>query len=185
MKNKINATGLFLLMLISLSSVAGNLDSAKRDSCCTTSTAKSSKTTTAMSTSNVPVTGHNTETNAAPDATEAIANLPQQTASADADINFNYIVGQFPTTRKSTVSETDALTDLQNQIEFVGKVISKLEPASVRNADSSMNASFRKAASLDVDAFRAENVSKMLIDSDKAIKQHFAIQYGTEVASSK
>jgi hypothetical protein len=64
------------------------------------------------------------------------------------------------------------------------KSLQKTTLAAAKGADKSLNATQQKDFSLATDAFRPENVAKMLIASDKGINQHYAQQSGIGIASS-
>jgi hypothetical protein len=181
MKHTINATGLFLLM--SLSTVAGPLDSAKKDSCCNT------KAVTAKTVSVLPASDdHNNSSTAAVEFSaednKAIVPQPQQVQEADAQMTIQFLSCDFRYVPKSNVNQTDALTDLQVKAGFMGNAVGKVSAEAVRNADAMINETYKKAVSLDIASLPTENLSKMLIESDKAINEHFKKVCGMEVATA-
>jgi hypothetical protein len=169
MKQMINTTGLFLLM--SLTSFAGNQDSTRKDTCCTTTAAK----TMVHKDDNAPAF-------TAEESAKAASSLRQQAAKADAEMTFAYAAGKSNHLKTASI---DALTDLQVAVAAMGDVFNKSLSISAKSADESMNESHKKAVSLDVEAFHSENVTKMLIASDKDINQHYTLQNGMVVVSSK
>ena len=170
MKNKITTTGLFLLMTFgTFGTYAGNQDSTKKDTCCTTSAAQ-----------HAPVTKNN-EPVAAPDAAQVANTLNDQVALADVEMAFQFVASQ----TQEKVATADALTNLQMQSVLLEKSLQTTTLAAAKGADKSLNATQQKDFSLATDAFRPENVAKMLIASDKGINQHFAQQSGIGIASSK
>lgn len=181
MKHSINATGLFLLM--SLSTVAGPLDSAKKDSTVASKTASPAKTVSVL-----PATDdHNNSTAVmefSAEENKAILPQPKQVQEADAQMTIQYLSCDFRYVPKSNVNQTDALTDLQIQAGFTGSAIGKVAVEAVRNADSMINVTYKRAVSLETVDLQFENLSKMLIESDKAINAHFKKVCGMEVASS-
>jgi hypothetical protein len=181
MKHTINATGLFLLM--SLSTVAGPLDSAKKDS------TVASKTGTAKTVSVLPASDdHNNSSTTAfefsAEENKAILPQPKQVQEADAQMNIQYLSCDFRYVPKSNVNQTDALTDLQVQAGFTGTSMGKVAVEAVRKADSMINVTYKQAVSLENVDLQFENLSKMLIESDKAINAHFKKVCGMEVATS-
>ena len=165
MKNKITTTGLFLLMTFgTFGTYAGNQDSTKKDTCCTTTAAQ-----------HAPVTKNNE-----PDAAQFAGTLNDQVALADVEMAFQFVAAQ----SQEKMATADALTNLQMQEVLLEKSLQKTTLAAAKGADKSLNATQQKDFSLATDAFRPENVAKMLIASDKGINQHFAQQSGIGIASS-
>lgn len=158
MKQIINTTGLFLL--ISLPSFAGTQDSTRKDSCCTTGVVKASVLHTSDNTAPLAPS--------AADFAQAAATLKVDVANADAEMTFAYAAQH---TDRAAIAHADALTDLQVSASAMGDVFNKTSGATARNADKLLTAAHQKAVSLDVDAFRGENLTKMLIASDKAMHQ--------------
>jgi hypothetical protein len=165
MKNKITTTGLFLLMTFgTFGTYAGNQDSSKKDTCCTTTAAQ-----------HAPVTKNNE-----PDAAQFAGTLNDQVALADVEMAFQFVAAQ----SQEKMATADALTNLQMQEVLLEKSLQKTTLAAAKGADKSLNATQQKDFSLATDAFRPENVAKMLIASDKGINQHYAQQSGIGIASS-
>ena len=165
MKNKITTTGLFLLMTFgTFGTYAGNQDSTKKDTCCTTTAAQ-----------HAPVTKNNE-----PDAAQFAGTLNDQVALADVEMAFQFVAAQ----SQEKMATADALTNLQMQEVLLEKSLQKTTLAAAKGADKSLNATQQKDFSLATDAFLPENVAKMLIASDKGINQHFAQQSGIGIASS-
>ena len=165
MKNKITTTGLFLLMTFgTFGTYAGNQDSTKKDTCCTTTAAQ-----------HAPVTKNNE-----PDAAQFAGTLNDQVALADVEMAFQFVAAQ----SQEKMATADALTNLQMQEVLLEKSLQKTTLAAAKGADKSLNATQQKDFSLATDAFLPENVAKMLIASDKGINQHYAQQSGIGIASS-
>lgn len=163
MKQMINTTGLFLL--IAVPTFAGNVDSTRKDSCCTTAAVKAAH-------DNAPAAL------SASDFAQAATDLKEAVANADATITFAYAARYVD---HAAVAKADALTDLQ----VAGATLPRVSDAAVRNADRSINATHQEEVAIENGVFQRETVTKMLIASDKAMHQQFARQYGMEVASSK
>ncbi len=182
MKHSINATGLFLLM--SLSTVAGPLDSAKKDSTVASKTASTAKTVSVLPATDDHNNSSSTAVEFSAEENKAILPQPKQVQEADAQMTIQYLSCDFRYVPESNVKQTDALTDLQIQAGFTGTAFGKVAVEAVRNADSMINVTYQKAVSLETVDHQFENLSKMLIESDKAINAHFKKVCGMEVASS-
>jgi hypothetical protein len=171
MKNKINTTGLFLLMMLgTFGTNAGAMDSTKKDTCCLRNDVK----TVAIS-KDEPLT--------APEKAKIAASLQDQVADADATISFQYVASQ--PFNMDAVSRTDALTNLEMQAAMVEADFTKTALTTALAADKAITESHKKAVSLDVAAFQPENIAKMLRESDKMMNEQHARQSGMEVAISK
>lgn len=171
MKNNFTTSGFILLMMLSTYGTnAGSLDSTRKDTCCTRTESKS-----APATNDSPV--------AVPDATMIATSLQDKVAMADAEMTFAYMANR--SFDKDALAKTDALTNLEMEVAILEPGLTKMTAVSVQEADQYIASAHKKAVSTDVSAFHPENVSKMLIDSDKDIRQHYAQQYGMVVASAK
>ncbi|TDW97257.1 hypothetical protein [Dinghuibacter silviterrae] len=163
MKQIINTTGLFLL--IAVPTFAGNMDSTKKDSCCTTAAVKANR-------DNAPAAI------SAAEFAQAAVELNAAAANADADITFAYAAHNAD---HAAVAKADALTDLQ----VCASSYNHLSEAAVRNADRSLTAAHQEKVAFEGTPVKAESLTKLLIATDKSTHQQFARQYGMEVASSK
>lgn len=171
MKNKIITSGLILLMTLStFGTNAGSLDSTRKDTCCTKSETKNAAT-------------RNDEPVSVPDATRIASHLQDQVALADAEMTFTYIASQ--PVDKDVLARADALTNLEMAVATLEPGLSKMATAAAQDADQSITMTHQKAVSVDLAAFRPENVAKMLIDSDRKISQQYASQNGMVVAIVK
>lgn len=159
---------------MSLPSFAGNMDSTRKDTCCTTASVKAPFATAVRD--NAPAVL------SAAEFARATAMLQQNVVDADAEITIAYVARY---SDHSAVAHADALTDLEVAASAaLGDNFNKTSAAALQQADQSMTALHKKDVSLDA-ALGGETLTKMLIASDKTINQHFIQQYGMEVASSK
>jgi len=127
MKNKITTTGLFLLMTFgTFGTYAGNQDSTKKDTCCTTTAAQ-----------HAPVTKNNE-----PDAAQFAGTLNDQVALADVEMAFQFVAAQ----SQEKMATADALTNLQMQEVLLEKSLQKTTLAAAKGADPSMLGSRRISA---------------------------------------
>jgi hypothetical protein len=166
---------------MSFTSFAGTRDTvAKKESCCTTrSIVKAIAPATVKSTRAAETPAGNTDPNAAPEMTPTLAfALQQQVVNADDETNYHFMTGYFQGQASSSASACDAFTEVQVLV----KNISTLSLQSPANADGNINKVFKAQYTLNSGVLTAKDAQKLLIDSDKAINQHFAAQYGTVVA---
>lgn len=169
---------LYSTFLMSFSSFAATTKDtvAKAEACCTTKTvAKIVDTPAAVK----HRTGtENTDPNAAPEMTNALAaNLLQQVANADDATNYHFMTGFFQDEAAVKTSACDALTDAQVHCAFFGAHAAQLSIAAPVKADRNITLVFNAAHTLEAGALPAEISAQLTASADKAISQQFAAQY--------